>query len=163
MKGFSLTQPWATLVAHELKRWETRSWGTRFRGDVVIHASKGFPSDCRELCFEPPFNDALASAGITTLRDLPVGSILCIATLTDCRLITSSNPPDGLEYAFGNYEPGRFMLRLENVHRFSHPIPCKGALGFWEIPSDVLEQIEQQLAGTYVPRPLAPPPQGSLF
>jgi len=39
VKGLTLWQPWATLVATGDKRIETRSWGTSFRGMVLIHAA----------------------------------------------------------------------------------------------------------------------------
>lgn len=32
MRGLSLTQPWATLVAIGAKKIETRSWTTTYRG-----------------------------------------------------------------------------------------------------------------------------------
>jgi hypothetical protein len=41
MKGLTLTQPWATLVAIGAKRIETRSWPTRYRGLLAIHAGAG--------------------------------------------------------------------------------------------------------------------------
>lgn len=41
MKAITLTQPWATLVAIGAKRIETRSWATRYRGPLAIHAAKG--------------------------------------------------------------------------------------------------------------------------
>jgi hypothetical protein len=39
-RALSLWQPWASLVALGHKRIETRSWSTRYRGPLVIHASK---------------------------------------------------------------------------------------------------------------------------
>jgi activating signal cointegrator 1 len=41
MKALTLLQPWASLVAAGLKTIETRSWSTRYRGPLAIHASKG--------------------------------------------------------------------------------------------------------------------------
>ncbi len=32
MKCISLIQPWATLIIHGAKRFETRSWRTPYRG-----------------------------------------------------------------------------------------------------------------------------------
>lgn len=43
MKGLSLWQPWATLVGVGLKRVETRSWATSYRGPLAIHAAKRRP------------------------------------------------------------------------------------------------------------------------
>ena len=44
MKALSVTQPWATLIATGQKQIETRSWGTRYRGPLYIHAAKRFPA-----------------------------------------------------------------------------------------------------------------------
>lgn len=39
MKVISLLQPWATLVVIGAKKIETRSWNTKHRGPILIHAS----------------------------------------------------------------------------------------------------------------------------
>ncbi len=44
MKCISLIQPWATLIIHGAKRFETRGWRTLYRGPLTIHASGCFPS-----------------------------------------------------------------------------------------------------------------------
>lgn len=146
LRAISLTQPWATLVAYGAKRWETRSWSTNYRGLIAIHAAKGFPNDCRELCLEQPFRDALKiRCGIVTLGDIPRGSILCVAALTDCVRITDANAPGEPEYSFGNYAPGRFMWHFENATRLKAPVACKGALGVWMVPPDITAQIESSM------------------
>lgn len=43
--ALTLWQPWASLVAWEEKRIETRSWSTSYRGPLVIHAAKRFAGD----------------------------------------------------------------------------------------------------------------------
>lgn len=40
MKIITLWQPWATLIALGIKKFETRSWSTRYRGKLAIHAAK---------------------------------------------------------------------------------------------------------------------------
>ncbi len=40
MKAISILQPWASLVALGHKKIETRSWNTKYRGELLIHASK---------------------------------------------------------------------------------------------------------------------------
>lgn len=41
MRVITLKQPWATLVAEGLKKYEFRSWKLNYRGEVLIHAGKG--------------------------------------------------------------------------------------------------------------------------
>lgn len=47
MKALTLWQPWASLVALGIKTIETRSWGTRYRGPLVIHAGAAVPNVAR--------------------------------------------------------------------------------------------------------------------
>ena len=50
MKALPVTQPYATLVALGAKHIETRSWSTRYRGPLAIHAGKGLgPVGARAL------------------------------------------------------------------------------------------------------------------
>lgn len=41
MKALSIRQPWAWLIVNGYKDIENRSWDTKYRGMVLIHASKG--------------------------------------------------------------------------------------------------------------------------
>lgn len=43
MKTLSIKQPWASLIAHGIKDIENRTWKTKYRGRIYIHAS-GKPS-----------------------------------------------------------------------------------------------------------------------
>jgi hypothetical protein len=166
MKALSLTQPWASLVAIGAKRIETRSWGTRYRGPLAIHASKGFPKWAQETCDEKPFYGVLIKAGLLwpmgdeTLTHraveryltMPLGAFVAVATLNDVGLIT----PGGRvflgasgtkcvaddELAFGDYTPGRWAWLLADVKRLPEPIPCKGALGLWTVSDDIARQLE---------------------
>ena len=45
MKVITLKQPWATLVAEGLKKYEFRSWKFNYRGEILIHAGKGIDKD----------------------------------------------------------------------------------------------------------------------
>jgi hypothetical protein len=138
MKAISMTQPWATLVAIGAKRIETRSWQTRYRGPLAIHASKGFPRDAIELALEEPFRSTLARAGVKRLADLPRGAVIATARLVECRSTTpdmiDGSWVDGLsdlEDAFGDYTPGRYGLVLADVVPLPEPIPARGALSLW--------------------------------
>lgn len=58
MKALSIRQPWAWLIVNGFKDIENRSWDTKYRGLVLIHASKGMTKDqyraCREICNSLP-------------------------------------------------------------------------------------------------------------
>lgn len=138
MRGLSLTQPWASLLAGAHKRVETRSWSTDYRGPVAIHAAKNFPAWARSFCEEPRVVAALGSAN----PFLPVGAILAVAHLVDCRRIGPFTPITwGLsasEMSFGDYTEGRFAWFFEDIEALPKPIPARGALGLWELPAELL-------------------------
>lgn len=132
MKALTLTQPWATLVAIGAKKIETRSWFASYRGPLAIHAAKGFPRDCKELCDESPFREVLAAAGLC-LADLPIGVVLCTTTLEKCvHTEVLAIKLGEHERAFGDYAAGRYGFVLGPVLAFAEPIPARGMLGFWE-------------------------------
>jgi hypothetical protein len=156
VRGLSLTQPWASLVAVSAKKIETRSWPTSYRGEIAIHASKEFPRAAVLLCFDDPFRAALFDNGIATPGDLPRGAIVAVAQLVACfptSILAWSEHREGFqlpgepEQSFGNYEVGRFMWRFENIRRLHEPIQAKGSLGLWDVPPDAVDAIYSQIKG----------------
>jgi activating signal cointegrator 1 len=149
MKGFSLTQPWATLVVIGAKKIETRSWRTSYQGLIAIHASKGFPQWAKEDAHSSSFQKALAPFGYTSPSQLPTGSIVGVARIVECystdkdKWVIPGN--DSAEKAFGDYSSGRFMWMLEDARMLSQPIPCRGALSLWDVPESIVLEIQKQL------------------
>ena len=45
MKALSVRQPWAWAIIHAGKDVENRTWGTRYHGPLLIHASKNYDRD----------------------------------------------------------------------------------------------------------------------
>lgn len=144
MKAFSLTQPWASLVIEGHKKYETRSWSTKFRGPLAIHASKGFPRWAKLLMGTDEYDgDGFIRDALNRFpEELPMGSILGVVTLVDCHPtqdVRHGNPLSAKEIAFGDWAAGRFAWQLENPIRFQYPVPMKGSLGLWEVPANLIE------------------------
>ena len=140
MKGFSLTQPWASLVDLKAKKLETRSWYTGYRGPLVLCAAKGYPKWAQDTFSEPPFFQAL-SGRFATAKDLPTGVALCLVNLVACVKTTELHKlevvqfkPSVSEIHFGDFSEGRYAWLLEHVRSYAVPLPVKGALGLWEWP-----------------------------
>ena len=94
------------------------------------------------------------AGGVATF---PLGAILAVADLVDVEQIFRTSDgsvrlgfrADGLvtgdELAFGNYDVGQFVgegarrfgFSIANVRALPEPVPCRGALGLWEVPPDV--------------------------
>jgi hypothetical protein len=133
MKALTLTQPWATLVAIGAKTIETRSWPTKYRGPLAIHAAKGFPEYARERFFNWEFREPLEAAGYKSFADLPLGVIVATCELVKVEeIVIGSMIPLGGEWHFGDYSYGRYMWHLKNVQALPTPILARGALSLWE-------------------------------
>lgn len=151
MRALSLLEPWASLVAHRLKRFETRSWGTSYRGSIAIHASKG-----REAVAEPGYVEDLFEAAGLAVPDAwpclpegyPLGRVVAVATLEDCWRMTPERVAACArqEAAFGAWSAGRFAWVLGAVRLLARPVPCRGALGLWALPPEVRREVEAQAA-----------------
>lgn len=146
--ALTLTQPWATLVAIGAKSIETRSWATRYRGPIAIHAAKGFPGDARAICHELPFEPVLRMSGFAREDSLPRGAIVAVAVLVDVWQFDRTSAErihrgasDGSfpahEVSFGDFSGGRFGFRLADVRAIATPIPARGMLGLWALPDAV--------------------------
>ncbi|MGO9015141.1 MAG: ASCH domain-containing protein [Dissulfurispiraceae bacterium] len=140
MKTLSLYNPWAMLMALGLKTNETRSWATKYRGPLAIHASKknveaSFPDE-----FVEHVTEAIEAAGISVgdIPRLPKGGIIGIVDLKDCIEITEDNKPDYPERYFGDYTPGRFMWITDNARAFKKIIPMRGYQGLFNVDDDAL-------------------------
>ena len=150
IKAITLYQPWASLVAMGEKMIETRSWSTRYRGELAIHASKRFSPEEQKFCNREPFRSALVANNVCRIeRDLPLGMVIAVCKLVDCVIIDPENPiiigtivdlrlekevfipPDEPELSFGDYTPGRYAWILDEVRMLPDPIPASGMLGLW--------------------------------
>lgn len=128
MKALTLTQPWASAIALGHKHIETRSWGTRYRGPIAIHAAKGFPDYARR------FAETERALGRCPAR-IPLGAIVATAVLVDV-LGTQDALARGfvgaLERYYGDYSTGRYAWCLEGVRSIENPIAARGSPGLWE-------------------------------
>lgn len=140
MKALTLTQPWASLVAFGLKRFETRSWHTNYRGPLAIHAAKGLPAAARRLFRTEPFASDVRACGyapkecsMVPWRDTyPLGYIVATCRLVEVRRIGDFEPPNERERVYGDWRPGRYAWELADVRGLEVPVRVNGALGLWE-------------------------------
>jgi len=161
MKALSLIQPYATLIMLGYKQFETRSWNTSHCGPLAIHASVGKPKWAREVAeTDPHIKAALAEHGLT-FDTLPRGAVLGVCKLMSTLPIAGPDTylkndephmfchPEQLtpmEFAAGDYTPGRYAWKLEAVEAIVHPIACKGALSLWELPGPVFNTLHIALS-----------------
>ena len=139
MKAITIMQPWASLVAIGIKRFETRSGRTHYRGPLAIHASAAYPRANRALAETPAFRYALRNVRGPLPRGMVLATcelVCCTATesLTDQLDLLQLGATDMLlaQVQFGDFTPGRFALGLSEARQLPTPIPAKGSLGLWE-------------------------------
>lgn len=135
LRGLTIRQPWASLIAGGHKRVETRSWSTKHRGVVAIHAGLGFPKLERQLA------ETERALGRLPAR-IPRGAIVAVARVAKViDAIEAASQVSALERHLGDFRAGRHAWFLEDVRVLEEPIPCKGALSLWRIPDDVHLQL----------------------
>lgn len=136
MLAFTLTECWASLMALQEKRIETRSWklpASVIGKEVAIHAAKAYPRWAAQLTEQEPFCSSLRSGGNVFLPNLTRGKVLCIVKFIGCRWTESiRNQLSEKELAFGDYSDARYAYLTEFVSKLAEPVPAIGHLGFWE-------------------------------
>jgi hypothetical protein len=160
--GLSVQQPFASLIAWDEKRWETRGFQRGYRGQVVIcstvRKSNGQGrtiASVDECLMLPAFQQALAphivrpaGQNVVYASDLPYGMALCMVDVIGC-LPAHKADEMGItekERSFGDYSLGRYFFMTNNLRRFPEPVPIKGQLGIFEIRNpDVEAAILRQL------------------
>ena len=133
--ALTIRQPWAHFIfdlPRDLRKdVENRSWPTKVRGRVWLHAAKGMT--CEE--YDSARDFAIQEVGVPAIEiahanELPKGVILGSARILDC--ITESS---------SGWFVGEYGFMLMDPIKLKKPVPCAGALGFWRVPTDVLARL----------------------
>jgi activating signal cointegrator 1 len=155
MKAITIYQPWAQLIAVGAKTFETRSWATKHRGPIAIHAGARLTTKQIFKVMEPP---ALTLAWLalksavpegSVFDGLPRGAVVAVGDLVDVWEVSASgedwadmakanepafgkrirNEPN--EIAFGDWTPGRYAWELRNVRPLAEPVKALGLQSVW--------------------------------
>lgn len=129
MKTLTVRPPWSTLIQLAGKDVENRTWDTKYRGDLAIHAGRNYDRDAH---FDPTAANAfLNHPAVRSLNPkyLTHGAIVAVATLTDVHSwATCLKPMSGTlcsEWA----QKGQMHWCLENVRPLREPLTWPGSLG----------------------------------
>lgn len=125
MKVITIKQPFATLIAEGLKEYEFRTWKTKYRGDILIHAGKGVDKEAmkryKHLNLEYPSGCIIAKAKVTD----------CVFIDNDARVMLKSKNPLVYNNIIKNLEWNGYGFKLENVKKVN-PIYVNGKLSLWD-------------------------------
>lgn len=131
VKCITVKNPWAAAIMLGLKDVENRTFKVRYKGPLLIHASRSFD---RNAATHPRLGRHFHNSYVTDLAEQR-GVILGFVELKDCQRIEDVQ----LEWAEG---PVCWLLGRSMI--FPEPIPYRGALGLYDVPDElVLEAIEQ--------------------
>jgi hypothetical protein len=126
VRVLSVRQPWAWLIVNGYKDIENRTWSTKYRGGIIIHASAKKPSA-----------DYLAEIRRETKVKIPesfeLGGVVGFAELVDC--VTESK---------SRWMQGPIGWKL----RQGHPLPfvlLKGKLGLFRLSKVELKGLTKRL------------------
>ena len=129
MKALSVRQPWAWLIVNGHKDVENRTWPTRFRGRVLIHAGATMTkADYEACCLFINGSELTPEASEKLFQSFPqfhelkaqCGGVVGEAEITDC--VTRSASP----WFVGDFG---FVMRNQKILPFHK---CKGMLGFFQ-------------------------------
>jgi len=134
VRCLSLWQPWASLMTCGAKFIETRSWNTKIRGEIYIHAGQT-KIPIREMIKAPQWwvesvEKALGVSVENWTRDLPFGAIIGRGNLISTFPVEWAEQHYPEQFPFGNFSPGRFGHYYERLSSIE-PIPWKGSQGFF--------------------------------
>ena len=107
MKVLTIKEPWASMILKGEKTIETRTWKTKYRGKILLHASKNPKSNIS-------------------------GFIFATAEIVDCLPMIK----DDEKFACCEVYPKAYSWFLNNVQPIV-PIKEKGKLGLWDWIQDV--------------------------
>ena len=121
MKAISLRPPWPYAIFHLGKNIENRRWPTKYRGPLLIHASKTWDENGYNF-LTYRFDEFVPSK-----EHHVFGAIIGQVHLIDCVDQSDSR------WFFGDYG-----FELEDPEEFKKPIPYRGQLGMFDVPDRVL-------------------------
>lgn len=123
MKVLTIKQPWAWLIVSGHKDIENRTWRTKHRGTLLIHAGKNIDAKA-----EAYFRQEFLKNGVPFPRNLITGALIGVVTLLDC---VNRHPSP--------WFVGTVGWVLSDPGEFETPMPMNGKQGLWEVPDIPLE------------------------
>jgi hypothetical protein len=124
MKALTIKQPWAWAIMFAGKDIENRSWLSRYRGELAIHAGARMHDYTKmPRGVRAPDDD-----------DLVFSEIIGTVELVDC-----------VEKSRSKWFSGPRGLVFRNARPLEKPVPCTGALGLWNVPPEIERRVRRRL------------------
>jgi hypothetical protein len=76
-------------------------------------------------------------------RALAIADLIDVIKMVEDNILTINDMVQGgNELAFGDFSPGRFAWRLENIRRFVNPPLVRGKQGLFNVPDDLIKNLD---------------------
>lgn len=124
MIALSVRQPWAWLIVNGIKTVENRTWATKYRGPLLIHASKTFA--LTQIDLSELRRDFHTEFGIIIPEPLPTGGVVGVVDLVDC--VTECTDEIDADW----HEEGCYAFILRNAKPLPYK-PLSGRLGLFTV------------------------------
>jgi len=126
MKAISIRQPWAELILQGRKSIELRTWETKIRGRIAIHAGKKVKqAACEQYGLDPAILPRGALVGYVDIAEVIQFDEQTWEELRNEHLAAGGFPGDLVGW------------RLANPERLPEPVPMRGRMGFFNVPDDL--------------------------
>ncbi len=120
-----------------LKKYETRSWKTNYRGKLLICSTGKLTKKQYQQYLK--IGNSL-ELPVWSEINFPCGKAIAICDLVDCIPITPSfiAQQSETEVLCGDWEVGRYAWKLKNIQPITEPFAVKGKQGLFNICVDTL-------------------------
>lgn len=151
MKTITIKQPWAFLICSGIKDIENRTWPTKFRGRVLVHASAKpfkFKHESDTFTYKQWWNGLTYDQRVLMQSNsLKSGAIIGSVEIVDCVInhesIWAEKSAIIYDGVHNNDYKKIYNWVLANPVLFAKPITnVKGKLSFWEYDLSVKEYLE---------------------
>lgn len=129
IRVLSIRQPWADLILSGAKTVENRTWPTRWRGVLVVHAGRSIDRTGQQV----------ATTMGAQVDPTPPTGYLGVVELTDVHRERDQCCGQWAQFDVVHW-------RVARPHRFPHPIPGPGQRGLYRPPAAVLAAVADLLA-----------------
>jgi len=140
MRALSWKQPFAELMLHG--KVETRTWDTKYRGWVLICASKAGYNE-QQVARICGHNQFLRAYKITNAERLYFGTAIAIGRLMNSRRMTPADESS----TFVKYQPGLYCHVYTDVQMLPNPIDWRGSQGWRTLTFEMKTAIYNNLHG----------------
>lgn len=136
MIALTVCQPWAWAIVSGPKDVENRSWPTRHRGRLLIHAGTS-PAWATDEAFA-----LLRPHGCPGAPLLVRGHIVGVCDVIECVSLNMVARfwPHAIDFASGPH-----CWCLANRRAFRNPVPCAGRQRLWAVEPELSDAIEHEI------------------